>query len=92
MLLRAVISGHLSLGDLRRWFEAHIGDLLPVCIFAGFVVWALARPSNIVGWVQKSHPEVPPEGWRWTPLIVRPLGALLIVFAALILVSILRHP
>ncbi len=78
-----------TLVTLREWLKTHVEPLVVIIVLAGSGIQLLVRPSTLVNWGQERYPELS-EHNRAALLIVRLVAAVFLVFAFLILASLLH--
>ncbi len=89
VLIAAFIHCGGGFATLREWFKTHVEPLLIFILVAGSGIWFLVRPSTLVNWARQAHPQIPPDN-RAALLIARLGGVMMLVFAFLILASLLH--
>ncbi len=78
-----------TLVTLREWLKTHVEPLVVIILLAGIGIRYLVRPSTLVNWGQERYPQLSAHN-RAALLIVRLVAAMFVVFAFLILASLLH--
>jgi hypothetical protein len=87
LLVMAGLKHHLTVSEAVKHLRAAWSGLLFVLVFAGGGVYALVRPSGMLGWARSAYPDIP-EDDPFGLVLVRVIGAGLCLMGLVVLFAV----